>query len=109
MRKATSNRMPPLWALVAIVLLGYNELISVLYNPLWLVALVLFCLFSKTVYDELEVDAEMQYGLLPGTLALSHKFIPTVRAVARRTGSTLAGWFQVLPVSIWLTACLCLQ
>lgn len=95
MRKATSNRLPPLWAIVAMVILGYNEFISVLYNPLWLIALVLICLFGKTVYDELEVDAEMQQGLLPGCLALSHKFVPTVKAVAQRSAATIAKWVQV--------------
>ena len=104
MRKATSNRMPPLWALVAMVVLGYNEFISVLYNPLWLVTLIVICLFGKTVYDELEVDAEMQHGLLPGSLALTHKFLPTVRGVARRTGSAVAQWVKV---TLHRIKCLC--
>ena len=39
----------------------------------------------QTVYEEMEVDAEMQRGLLPGGLALSAKFVPALRAVAFRT------------------------
>jgi len=39
----------------------------------------------QTVYEEMEVDAEMQRGLLPGALALSAKFVPALRAVAYRT------------------------
>ncbi|MCJ1422125.1 Cell wall protein rhd3 [Sticta canariensis] len=94
MRKATSSRMPPLWALVALVVLGYNEFIAVLYNPLWLILLVVLCLFGKTVYDELEVDAEMQHGLLPGCLALSHKFVPTLKGVARRSFHAVSEWVK---------------
>ena len=37
------------------------------------------------MYEEMEVDAEMQRGLLPGALALSAKFVPAIRAVASRT------------------------
>ena len=47
--RAASNKMPPLWAAAAIVLLGWNEFIAVLYNPLWLfIGLVIF-LFGKVL------------------------------------------------------------
>ena len=35
--RAASNKMPPLWALAAIVVLGFNEVMSVLRSPLLLV------------------------------------------------------------------------
>jgi hypothetical protein len=35
--KAASNRLPPLWAMVAMVLLGWNEAMSILTSPLKLV------------------------------------------------------------------------
>ena len=38
-------------------------------------------LFAKTVYQELEVDSEMQHGLLPGCVALAAKFVPTMKQV----------------------------
>ena len=41
--------------------------------------LVVGLLFAKTVYTELEVDTEMQHGLLPGALALAAKFVPTMK------------------------------
>lgn len=40
--KAASNRLPPLWAMVAMVLLGWNEAMSILTSPVRLVCL--FCL-----------------------------------------------------------------
>ena len=36
--KAASNRLPPLWAMVAMVLLGWNEAMSILTSPVRLVS-----------------------------------------------------------------------
>ena len=45
--RAASNKMPPLWAAAAIVLLGWNEFVAVLYNPLWLALGLILFLFGK--------------------------------------------------------------
>ena len=45
--RAASNKMPPLWAAAAIVLLGWNEFLAVLYNPLWLFIGLIIFLFGK--------------------------------------------------------------
>lgn len=73
--------MPPFWAVAAIAILGMNEFLTVLYNPLWLIVVGVLVLFVSTVYKELDVDGEMAAGLLPGTIALAHKFVPTVTQV----------------------------
>lgn len=46
--KAASNRLPPLWAMVAMVLLGWNEAMSILTSPVRLVSLCnkLACSFA---------------------------------------------------------------
>jgi hypothetical protein len=49
--RAAQNRMPPLWAIAAMVVLGFNEFMAVLYNPLLLLALLLLFLFGRTVYQ----------------------------------------------------------
>ena len=36
--KAASNRLPPLWAMAAMVLLGWNEAMSILTSPVRLVS-----------------------------------------------------------------------
>ncbi len=79
------NRMPPVWAIVAMFVLGFNELVSVLRNPLWLLTILVLLAFARTVYEELDVEGEMQNGLLPGIMVLSGKFVPTMRKVVRRT------------------------
>lgn len=79
------NRTPPVWAIIAMFVLGFNEIISVLRNPLWLLTVLIMLAFAKTVYEELDVEGEMQNGLLPGIMVLSAKFIPTMRKVIHRT------------------------
>ena len=79
------NRMPPVWAIVAMFVLGFNELVSVLRNPLWLLTILVLLAFARTVYEELDVEAEMQNGLLPGVMVLSGKFVPTMKKVLDRT------------------------
>ena len=80
--RAARNRAPPMWAIFAMVVLGFNEAMAVLRNPLLLLLLVLLFLFAKTVYQELDVEGELAKGLLPGVLALSAKFTPVVKKVA---------------------------
>jgi len=83
--RLAQNRLPPLWAMAAMVILGFNEFVAVLRNPLWLVLLIIVFAFARTVYQELDVEGEMQRGLLPGAMALSAKFVPTLKTVTQRT------------------------
>ena len=50
MRKATSSKMPPLWAIAGLIILGFNEFLTVLYNPLLLFGLLMLGAFAFTVY-----------------------------------------------------------
>ena len=49
--RAAQNRMPPLWAIAAMVVLGFNEMMALLYNPLLLLLLLVLFLFGRTVYQ----------------------------------------------------------
>ena len=51
----------------------------------------------QTVYEEMEVDTEMQNGLLPGALALSAKFLPTMKGVARQSAASVQRWISERP------------
>lgn len=95
--RAAQNRLPPLWAVAAMVVLGANEAVAVLRNPLYLVLLLVLFLFLKTIYQELDVEGEMARGLLPGVLSLSTKFVPTVKRVALRTFESAWGLLQDAP------------
>lgn len=97
--RAARNRAPPMWAIFAMIVLGFNEAMAVLKNPLLLLMLAVLFLFSKTVYEELEVENEMSRGLLPGTLALSAKFWPVVRRVAQKSIESAKHFLQDGPSS----------
>lgn len=56
--RAASNRWPPLWAILALLVLGFDEFVAVLYNPLWLILVIFLVLFGKTVY---EVRSSVQF------------------------------------------------
>jgi hypothetical protein len=49
--RAATNRWPPFWAIAAMMLLGFDEFVAVLYNPLWLLLGLVVFLFAKTVYQ----------------------------------------------------------
>lgn len=86
---AAGTRRPPLWTLLAIVLLGFNEFMSLLKNPLLLLVLVGLVLLVRTVYVELDVEAELQNGALPAAISIAHKLVPTIKAVLARTIESL--------------------
>ncbi len=58
-------------------------------------------LFGRTLYHELDVDAELAKGSLPGAISLANKIVPATRAVVQRTLDSLrvrrggtAGFFR---------------
>ncbi|KXZ47030.1 hypothetical protein GPECTOR_38g267 [Gonium pectorale] len=87
--RLASNRMPPLWAIVMMLVLGWNEAMALLFNPLYLLLGALAFLFCRSLYTELDVEQEMAAGALPGALRLSHKFVPALQSVVRKTQSTV--------------------
>ncbi|KAG2501180.1 hypothetical protein HYH03_000995 [Edaphochlamys debaryana] len=87
--RLANNRMPPLWALAGLLVLGWNEAMFFLFNPLWLMFGAVIILFLRSLYVELDVEREMASGALPGALKLSHKFVPAVKNVLRKTGESV--------------------
>lgn len=69
-------------------------------------------LFGRTLYYELDVDAELQRGALPAAIALSHKLVPASKVVVRKTLESLkvrgVGWLAWPDTSEalgWLLRC----
>ena len=48
--RAASNKMPPLWALLMILVLGANEFMTFLFNPVYLVLVLIVGVFGTVVY-----------------------------------------------------------
>lgn len=92
--KLASNRAPPIWAIVAMLILGFDEFMAVLYSPVLAITLILFVLFCRSLYIELDVDNEIQKGALPGAMALAAKFVPGVKSVSSKTLESISGFFD---------------
>jgi len=58
---------------------------GMLYNPVYLVVVVVLIVVAKNIYDKLNVQEEMSMGLIPGLLALAPKVVPAVLEFGQET------------------------
>lgn len=89
------KRSAPVWALAAILFLGWNEFMAVLWNPVYLLLGAAMFLFGWQLYGELDVDAEMQRGPVVGLLNMWNKLGDVLRSVSRQ-GKLVQGCCCVL-------------
>ncbi|MED6123013.1 Cell wall protein rhd3 [Stylosanthes scabra] len=82
--KRSNNWLPPAWAVVALVILGFNEFMTLLRNPLYLLVIFIGYLLIKALWVQLDVSGEFRNGALPGLLSLSTKFVPTVMNLMKK-------------------------
>ncbi|KFK38735.1 hypothetical protein AALP_AA3G153600 [Arabis alpina] len=82
--RRNNNWLPPPWAILALVVLGFNEFMTLLRNPLWLGVLFVGYLVCKALWVQLNISGEFRNGALPGLLSLSTKFLPTVMNLLRK-------------------------
>ncbi|CAK7356857.1 unnamed protein product [Dovyalis caffra] len=82
--KRNNNWLPPPWAIVALVVLGFNEFMTLLRNPLYLGLIFVGFLLVKALWVQLDISGEFRNGALPGLLSLSTKFVPTIMNLLRR-------------------------
>ncbi|GKD99746.1 root hair defective 3-like protein [Tanacetum coccineum] len=82
--KRNNNWMPPPWAIAALVVLGFNEFMTLLRNPLWLLVIFVGYLLFKALWVQLDIAGEFRNGMLPGILSLSTKVLPTVTNLLRK-------------------------
>ncbi|XP_057459098.1 protein ROOT HAIR DEFECTIVE 3-like [Lotus japonicus] len=82
--KRSNNWLPPPWAIVALIILGFNEFMTLLRNPLYLGLIFGGYLLIKALWVQLDVAGEFRHGALPGILSLSSKFFPTIMNLIRK-------------------------
>ncbi|XP_074288996.1 protein ROOT HAIR DEFECTIVE 3-like isoform X2 [Silene latifolia] len=76
--KRGNSWLPPPWAIAAIIILGFNEIVTLLRNPLYIGLLFVGYLVSKALWVQMDVSNEFSHGFLPGLLSVSARFVPTV-------------------------------
>ncbi|KAF9614177.1 hypothetical protein IFM89_015685 [Coptis chinensis] len=82
--KRNNNWLPPPWAILALVVLGFNEFMTLLRNPLYLGVIFVCFLLVKALWVQLDISGEFRNGALPGLLSISTKFLPTVMNLLRK-------------------------
>nr|TKS16351.1 hypothetical protein D5086_0000023990 [Populus alba] len=82
--KRNNNWLPPPWAIVALLVLGFNEFMTLLRNPLYLGVIFVGFLLVKALWVQLDISGEFRNGALPGLLSLSSKFVPTIMNLLKR-------------------------
>lgn len=82
--KRNNNWMPPPWAIAAMLILGFNEFMTLLRNPLYLLVLFVGFLVSKALWVQMDIPNEFRHGILPGILSLSTRFLPTIMNMLKK-------------------------
>ncbi|KAI5336838.1 hypothetical protein L3X38_016107 [Prunus dulcis] len=82
--KRNNNWLPPPWAIVALIVLGFNEFMTLLRNPLYLGVIFVGFLLIKALWVQLDVAGEFRNGALPGLISLSSKLVPTIMNMIKR-------------------------
>ncbi|KAG8380094.1 hypothetical protein BUALT_Bualt07G0157900 [Buddleja alternifolia] len=82
--RRNNNWLPPPWAIVALLVLGFNEFMTLLRNPLYLGIIFVGFLLVKALWVQLDISGEFRNGVLPGILSLSTKILPTTMNLLRK-------------------------
>ncbi|KAH1041126.1 hypothetical protein AAZX31_09G021300 [Glycine max] len=89
--KRSNNWLPPPWAIMAMVILGFNEFMMLLKNPLYLMFIFVAYLLGKAIWVQMDIAGEFRHGTLPGLLSISSKFLPTVMNLIKRLAEEAQG------------------
>jgi len=82
--KRNNNWMPPPWAILAILVLGFNEFMTLLRQPFYFAVILVGFLLGKALWVQLDITGEFRNGALPGIITLSTKFLPTVMNLLKK-------------------------
>ncbi|TQD95950.1 hypothetical protein C1H46_018437 [Malus baccata] len=55
--KRSNNELPPPWATMAMIVLGFNEFMMLLKNPLYLMVLFVAFLLSKALWVQMDITS----------------------------------------------------
>ncbi|XP_042477269.1 protein ROOT HAIR DEFECTIVE 3 homolog 2-like isoform X2 [Macadamia integrifolia] len=89
--KQSNNWLPPPWAILAMIVLGFNEFMMLLKNPFYLMAIFIIYLLSKALWVQLDIPGEFRNGVLPGLISISSKFLPTMMNLIRKLAEEAQG------------------
>ncbi|XP_054777349.1 protein ROOT HAIR DEFECTIVE 3 homolog 2 isoform X2 [Prosopis cineraria] len=89
--KQSNNWLPPPWAILAMIVLGFNEFMLLLKNPFYLMVIFVAYFLGKALWVQMDIAGEFRHGALPGLLSISSKFLPTVMNLLKRLAEEAQG------------------
>ncbi|CAN1810161.1 Protein ROOT HAIR DEFECTIVE 3 homolog 2 [Linum perenne] len=89
--KRSNNWLPPPWAIAAMIILGFNEFMLLLKNPLYLMIIFVGYLLSKALWVQMDIAGEFRHGPVAGMLSITSKFLPTVMNLLKRLAEEAQG------------------
>ncbi|CAN1166366.1 Protein ROOT HAIR DEFECTIVE 3 homolog 2 [Linum perenne] len=92
--KRSNNWLPPPWAIAAMIILGFNEFMLLLKNPLYLMIIFVGYLLSKALWVQMDIAGEFRHGPVAGMLSITSKFLPTVMNLLKRLAEEAQGQGQ---------------
>ncbi|KAG5516036.1 hypothetical protein RHGRI_036923 [Rhododendron griersonianum] len=87
----SNNWLPPPWAILAMIVLGFNEFMLLLRNPLYPMILFVVFLLAKALWVQMDIPGEFRHGYLAGVLSVTSRFLPTVMNLLRRLAEEAQG------------------
>ncbi|XP_021827157.1 protein ROOT HAIR DEFECTIVE 3-like isoform X1 [Prunus avium] len=82
--KRNNNWLPPIWAIVALIVLGFNEFMALYRNPFYLCVIIVVFVLFHALWVRLDIAGEFHNGVLPGLQSLSAKIVPTIGCMIKR-------------------------
>ncbi|KAK4491519.1 hypothetical protein RD792_002270 [Penstemon davidsonii] len=79
-----NNWLPPPWAILAMVVLGFNEFMLLLRNPLYMLVLFVTFLLGKAMWVQMNVPWEFHNGIVSGLISVSTRFFLTILNLIKR-------------------------
>ncbi|KAF8700072.1 hypothetical protein HU200_034433 [Digitaria exilis] len=77
-----SNKwLPPAWTILLLAILGYNEFMFLLRNPLYLLGLSVAFVLSYAIWLQYDITAYFRHGTLSALLTILSRLLPTIMEI----------------------------
>ncbi|XP_066338286.1 protein ROOT HAIR DEFECTIVE 3 homolog 2-like isoform X1 [Miscanthus floridulus] len=76
--RRSKSWLPPAWTILLLAILGYNEFMFLLRNPLYLLGLFVAFVLSYAIWLQYDITAYFRHGTLSTTLTILSRLLPTI-------------------------------
>ncbi|KAK3118900.1 hypothetical protein QOZ80_9BG0710330 [Eleusine coracana subsp. coracana] len=76
--RLSKNSLPPAWTIVLLAILGYNEFMFLVRNPLYFLGLVVAMVLSYALSLQYDITAYFRHGTLSALLRIISRLLPAI-------------------------------